>query len=316
MFTGNSNFSTGVDTAFAIIIGISLFFLIGITTVIIYFLIKYNKKRNPVATEIPGSNTLEIIWTLIPLILVLFMFWVGWREYIPERSVPADAMKIKVTAQMWSWRFEYANGKVTDTLFIPVNKPVVLNMVSLDVIHSLYIPAFRLKEDVVPGNNPNNFMWFRAGVTGTYDLFCAEYCGLRHSYMGTAVVVLNQDSFDKFYAAGPPKVDSATAANPAFEGKMIVEQKACKACHSIDGTKIVGPSWKGIFGHKVTVETNGKEREITVNEAYIKKSILEPDADVVKGFAKGQMVSYKGQLTDEDIEKITEYIKTLSGDEK
>ena len=315
MFSGYSNFSGGVDMAFAIIVGISLFFLIGITAVIIYFIFKYNKKNNPVASEIEGSTKLEIIWTIIPLILVLFMFWLGWSSYIPQRKVPADAMKIKVTAQMWSWRFEYENGKVEDTLYIPVNKAVVLNMVSLDVIHSLYIPAFRVKEDVVPGK-AENYMWFKSLVVGSYDLFCAEYCGLRHSYMGTMVEVVDQKTFDKWYAATPLKMDSAMAAKPGVEGRMIMDKKACFACHSIDGSKLVGPSYKGIFGHKVTVQSNGKEREIVVDEAYIKKSIIEPEADIVKGFPKGAMVSYKTQLTDQEIDKIIEYIKTLSEDEK
>jgi len=315
MFSGYSNFSGGVDMAFAIIIGISLFFLIGITAVIIYFIFKYNKKNNPVASEIEGSTKLEIIWTVIPVILVLFMFWIGWSSYIPQRKVPADAMKIKVTAQMWSWRFEYENGKVEDTLYLPVNRAVVLNMVSVDVIHSLYIPAFRVKEDVVPGK-AENYMWFKPMVIGSYDLFCAEYCGLRHSYMGTMVEVLDKKAFDKWYAATPPKMDSTMAAKPGVEGRMIMDKKACFACHSIDGTKLVGPSYKGIFGHKLIVETNGKEREIVVDEGYLKKSILEPEADIVKGYPKGAMVSYKAQLTDQEIDKIIEYIKTLSEDKK
>jgi cytochrome c oxidase subunit II len=312
MFQGYSNFSGGVDMAFAIIVGISLFFLIGITAVIIYFIVKYNKKNNPVASEIEGSNKLEIIWTVIPLILVLFMFWLGWSSYIPMRKVPADAMKVKVTAQMWSWRFEYENGKVEDTLFVPVNKPVVLNMESIDVIHSLYIPAFRIKEDVVPGKK-ENYMWFKSLVIGSYDLFCAEYCGLRHSYMGTTVEVVDQGTFDKWYASGPVKMDSATAAVPGALGKLLTEQKGCIACHSIDGTKMVGPSYKGIFGHKVIVETNGKEREITVDEEYLKKSILDANADVVKGFPKGSMPDYKSQLTEEQVGQIIDYIKTLGG---
>lgn len=310
MFTGYSNFSGGVDTAFAIIVGISLFFLIGITAVIIYFIFKYNKRSNPVASEIEGSTKLEIIWTVIPLILVLFMFWLGWSTYIPMRKVPADAMKVKVTAQMWSWRFEYENGKVEDTLYVPVNKAVVLNMESVDVIHSLYIPAFRIKEDVVPGKD--NFMWFKSAVIGSYDLFCAEYCGLRHSYMGTMVKVVDDNSFATWYASGPVKLDSTAAAVPGAEGKLIVEQKGCIACHSADGTKIVGPSFKNVFGHKVTVETNGKEREVLANEEYLKKSILEANADVVKGFPKGSMPDYKAQLNDKEVEKIIEYIKTLS----
>jgi cytochrome c oxidase subunit 2 len=277
--------------------------------------VKYNKKKNPVATEIEGSNKLEIIWTVIPLILVLYMFWLGWSSYIPMRKVPADAMKVKVTAMMWSWRFEYENGKIEDTLYVPVNKPVVLNMESVDVIHSLYIPAFRIKEDVVPGK-AENYMWFKSLVIGSYDLFCAEYCGLRHSYMGTTVEVLDQASFDKWYALGPVKVDSTVAAIPGAAGKLLTEQKGCIACHSADGTKIVGPSYKGIFGHKVTITTDGKEREIMVDEEYIKKSILEPDADVVKGFNKGSMISYKGQLNDQEIDQIIEYIKTLSEEKK
>lgn len=315
MFQGYSNFSGGVDTAFAIIVGISLLFLVGITAVIILFIVKYNKKKNPVSTEIEGSTKLEIIWTVIPLILVLYMFWLGWSSYIPMRKVPADAMKVKVTAMMWSWRFEYENGKIEDTLYVPVNKPVVLNMESVDVIHSLYIPAFRIKEDVVPGK-AENYMWFKSLVIGSYDLFCAEYCGLRHSYMGTTVEVVDQTTFDKWYASGPVKIDSTVAAIPGAAGKLLTEQKGCIACHSSDGTKIVGPSYKGIFGHKVTVDSDGKEREITVDEKYIKKSILEPDADIVKGFNKGSMISYKGQLSDEEIDQIIEYIKTLSEEKK
>lgn len=315
MFQGYSNFSGGVDTAFAIIVGISLLFLVGITTIIILFIVKYNKKKNPVSTEIEGSTKLEIIWTVIPLILVLYMFWLGWSSYIPMRKVPADAMKVKVTAMMWSWRFEYENGKIEDTLYVPVNKPVVLNMESVDVIHSLYIPAFRIKEDVVPGK-AENYMWFKSLVIGSYDLFCAEYCGLRHSYMGTTVEVVDQATFDKWYASGPVKIDSTVAAIPGAAGKLLTEQKGCIACHSADGTKIVGPSYKGIFDHKVTVDSDGKEREIIVNEEYIKKSILEPDADIVKGFNKGSMISYKGQLSDEEIDQIIEYIKTLSEEKK
>jgi cytochrome c oxidase subunit 2 len=315
MFSGYSSISGGVDTAFAVIIGISLFFLIGITAVIIYFIIKYNKKNNPVASEIEGSTRLEIIWTIIPLILVIFMFWLGWHSYIPERNVPADAMKIKVKAQMWSWRFEYENGIIEDTLYVPVNKAVLLNMESSDVIHSLYIPAFRIKEDVVPGK-AENYMWFKSLVPGSYDLFCAEYCGLRHSYMGTTVEVLEKGAFDKWYASGPVKVDSSVAAKPGAAGKLLTEQKGCIACHSADGTKIVGPSYKGIFGHKTTVETDGKEHEITVDEAYLKKSILNANADIVKGFPKGSMPDYKAILTEQEVNLIIDYIKTLSDETK
>jgi cytochrome c oxidase subunit II len=167
---------------------------------------------------------------------------------------------------------------------------------------------------VVPGKD--NYMWFKSLVPGSYDLFCAEYCGLRHSYMGTVVEVVNQGTFDKWYASAPVKIDSTVAAKPGFKGKLLTEQKGCIACHSSDGTKIVGPSYKGIFGHKVTVETNGKDREITVDEAYLKKSILEATADVVKGYPKGSMPDYKSQLSEDEVNQIIEYIKTLSEDKK
>jgi cytochrome c oxidase subunit II len=314
MFTGYSNFASSVDTAFLFIMGVSTLFLVGITAVIIYFIIKYNKKRHPVAEEIEGSTKLEIIWTVIPTILVLIMFWVGWSAYAPEREIPKDALKIKVTAQMWSWRFEYENGGVTDTIYAPEGKNVVLFLKSLDVIHAVYIPAFRIKEDVVPGRDKS--MWFRSDVPGTYELFCAEYCGLRHSYMMSAVKVMPQDQFNAWYSAAPPKLDSSAAAVPGAAGKLIIQSKACIACHTFDGTKLVGPSFKGIYGHKVLVETDGKEHEITVNDEYIKRSILDPSADVVKGFQKGQMVSYKGQLSDDEINKIIEYLKTLGEESK
>jgi cytochrome c oxidase subunit 2 len=313
MYTAYSNFASDVDTVFIIILGISTIFLVGISAAIIYFIIKYNKKKHPVAEEIEGSTRLEIIWTVIPTILVLFMFWIGWRAYAPERNIPKDAIHITVTAQMWSWRFEYENGKVSDTLVVPANKNVGLYLNSMDVIHSLYIPAFRIKEDVVPKRN--NSMWFNASTPGIYEIFCAEYCGLRHSYMMSAVKVLKPEQYETWYAATPPKMDSAAAAVPGAEGKLLTQSKACIACHTSDGSKLVGPSFKGIYGTKVIVETDGKEREITVNDEYIKRSILDPTADVVKGFQKGQMVSYKGQLTDEEINKIIEYIKSL-GDKK
>jgi cytochrome c oxidase subunit II len=310
MFSGASTFVSGVDTAFVLIIGISLFFLIGITGTIIVFLVRYNKKRNPVATDIEGSTRLEIIWTVIPTILVLIMFFYGWNGYTPISKMPKDALKIKVISRMWMWKFEYPNGQVTDTLYVPESKAIWLDMVSMDVIHSLYIPAFRIKQDVVPGKQ--NQMWFISNKPGRYDLFCTEYCGLRHSYMLTAVQVMPEAGFASWYSKAPAKIDSSLAAKPGAIGRTIMETKGCVACHTTDGSKLVGPSFKGIYGHKVTVTTAGKEREITVDDEYIARSINDPTADVVKGFVSGQMVSYKGQFTDEDIKQIVEYIKTLS----
>lgn len=211
---------------------------------------------------------------------------------------------------MWSWMFEYENGIKTDTLYVPVDKPVTLDLISLDVIHSFYIPAFRVKEDIVPGRG--NKIWFIAQKEGSFELFCTEYCGLSHSYMFTDLKAMPQKDFDAWYAKMADTTKKAgEVANPAAEGRRLVELNGCIACHSADGTKIVGPSFKGVYGHSVVVETDGKEREIIADDEYIKRSIYEPNADVVKGFVKGQMISYKNQLKDEEVSKIIEYLKTL-----
>ena len=310
MYSGASNFVTTTDNAFFFIIGVSVIFLIGITGTLLWFIYRYNKKRNPVATQLHGSNTLEIVWTVIPTILVIIMFFYGWAGYQPIKAAPKDSLKVTATARMWSWMFEYENGIKTDTLYVPVDKAVMLDLVSLDVIHSLYIPAFRVKEDMVPDRG--NKMWFIPTKEGSYELFCTEYCGLSHSYMFTEVKVLPKKEFDAWYAKmADTSMKAAAAANPAAEGRRLMEINGCIACHSSDGSKLVGPSYKGVYGSKVIVETDGKEREIIADDEYIKRSIYEPNADIVKGYAKGQMISYKSQLSDEDIVKIIEYLKTL-----
>jgi cytochrome c oxidase subunit 2 len=299
---------TGVDKAFFIIMGISFVFLIGLTFTMLYFIFRYNKKKNPQATQIKGSTSLEIIWTVIPTILVLVMFYYGWAGWSPMRTAPDESFNIKVTARMWNFTFEYENGKKTDTLYVPKDKPVKLDLVSLDVIHSLYIPSFRVKEDVVPGSK--RMIWFIPQHEGLYDLFCTEYCGLNHSYMLNTVKVMPEDKFNAWYVDTTKTVE-AIVDSPTATGKRIMKNIGCFACHSIDGSKLVGPSFKGIYGHATTVVTGGNEREITVDDEYIKKSIYDPNADIVKGFNKGLMLSYQGQLSEDDIKQITEYIKSL-----
>lgn len=303
-----SNFVTGVDKAFIVILGISFFFLIGLTLTMLYFVYKYNNKKHPVATQIEGSTKLEIIWTVIPVILVLVMFYYGWAGWIPMKTAPKDAFNIKVVARMWNFTFEYENGKKTDTLFVPLNKAVKLGLTSLDVVHSVYIPAFRIKEDVVPGKE--KMSWFIAQREGIYDLFCAEYCGMNHSYMINLVKVMPQDQFDAWYVDTTQQV-AAVTDSPTANGQRIMKNIGCFACHSTDGSKLVGPTFKGVYGHEVTVVTDGNERTLTADEEYLKRSIFEPNVDVVKGFSKGMMLSYKGQLSDEDVAQIIEYMKTL-----
>jgi len=160
----------------------------------IIFVIKYSRKKNPKGKNIHGNITLEITWTVVPTLLVLVMFWLGWVGYKEMADAPEDAMIIDVTAQMWQWKFKYSNGTESDTLYVPLNKPVKVSLRSLDVNHSFYIPAFKMKKDVLP--NRNNTAWFIAEELGSYTLTCAEYCGLRHSYMLTKVVVLPSKDFD------------------------------------------------------------------------------------------------------------------------
>jgi cytochrome c oxidase subunit 2 len=306
--TNASNFVTGVDKAFVFIMGVSFIFLIGLTFTMLYFVFKYNRKKNPQATQIKGSTKLEIIWTVIPTILVLVMFYYGWAGWAPMRKAPDDSFNIQVTSRMWNFTFQYENGKKTDTLFVPMNKAVKLNLVSLDVIHSLYIPSFRVKEDVVPGRE--KFVWFIPQREGIYELFCTEYCGLNHSYMYNWVKVMPEADFNKWYVDTTKRVE-VVVDSPTANGQRIMKNIGCFACHSVDGSKLVGPSFKGLYGHTATVITGGKEREVPVDDEYIKKSIYDPNADVVKGFNKGLMLSYTGQLSDDDIAQITEYLKTL-----
>ena len=303
MFSNASNFVHGVDLTFAVILGISLFFLLSITGVMIYFVVKYSRKKNPKATNIEKNNKLEIIWTVIPTLLVLVMFYYGWHGYKPMRDFPKESLEINAYGQMWKWSFEYPDGRVLDTLVVPKDKAVTLHLISRDVLHSLYIPAFRIKEDVVPGDH--NKMWFIAQQEGDFDITCAEYCGDRHSYMRSKVVVLPSDKYDSWYT------ESKNIVSNEPEGLQIMKKNACLSCHTLDGSKLVGPSFKGIWGETVTVVTDGKERDVKVDEEYIRRSIKDPNADVVKGFNPGLMINYKDIVTDQQIDQIIDYIKTL-----
>ncbi len=194
MFNGASNFSHNVDAVFLFTLIVSVFFLVLITGLMIYFVIKYNRKRNPKATNYHGNIGLEITWTLIPTILVLIMFWYGWVGYSDMSEAPEDALNIEVTAQMWKWGFKYENGKSFDSLYVPINKAVKLTLTSLDVTHAFYIPKFRIKKDVYP--NQTRTVWFKAEELGDFDIACAEYCGLNHSYMYNKVKVVPEADFD------------------------------------------------------------------------------------------------------------------------
>ena len=207
MFTGSSPFSDYVDTTFLAIVGISSLVLLGLVVAMIYFLFRYSRKRNPYPTNIEGNIPLEVAWTVIPLVLFMGMFYMGWEGYRKMSEVPEGAVPIAVTARMWAFSFQYPNGLQTDTLYVPVRQAIKLSLTSVDVNHSMYIPAFRIKKDVIP--NRTNVMWFSTPEAKSYDVACAEYCGLRHAYMYTKVVALEPGKFDEWYRKA-----SASASKP------------------------------------------------------------------------------------------------------
>jgi cytochrome c oxidase subunit 2 len=303
-----SSFVEGVDRAFMVILGFSFLFLIVLTFLMILFIIRYRRSKHPKAVQIKGSTKLEIAWTGGAILLVLVLFYFGWAGWKPMTTPPDNAMEIKAIARMWKFQFVYDNGRVTDTLYVPVDQAVVLDLVAMDVIHSLYIPAFRVKEDMVPGMKKD--MWFRAQREGEFDLFCAEYCGLQHSYMYTGVNVLSPEDFDRWYT-------DTTASQPAVgtpdweAGLDVLRKNGCNVCHSSGGSKLVGPSYLGIFGHTRTVETDGVEREVVADSVYIRTAIYEPDADIVQGYNEGLMLSYEGLVSEKEIGLIIEYLKHL-----
>lgn len=316
MLSRLSSISDSVNGPILFIAGTSLVMLIGITAFMIYFTIRYSRRRNPHPEDIHGHKVLEIVWTVIPTILAFGFFWYGWEGYKYIKTVPEGAMEVTVTGRMWSWLHEYENGVQSAELYVPVNVPVKLNLVSQDVLHSYYIPAFKVKQDAVPGI-PDLFLWFSAYETGVYQVFCAEYCGLSHSAMWSKVHVVTQEEFDEWLRVEGEKVvqiqqaaDSGDTGNLHILGEALSKSKGCAACHSTDGTKLIGPSYKGVYGKTETVVTGGQEREIIVDDAYIRNSILKPMDDIVKGY-QPLMPSQEGLVNDAEIKALTAYIKSL-----
>lgn len=293
------------DAVFHFINEVSLILLVGITFTIIYFAIKYRRKSEDDKTPLITHNLpLEITWTVIPLLIVLGLFSWGYSGFLNQRSIPDDAYEIKASAFKWGWNFEYANGAVSPAeLHVPAGKPVKLIMQSRDVIHSFFVPDYRIKMDVLP--NRYTYVWFNALEPGESQIFCAEYCGTSHSEMLAKVIAHDPDDFDTWLE------NSATSGSfddPAEHGESLVTINGCMACHTTDGSDGIGPTFKDLWGSKVTL-TNGSTVE--ADENYIRESILEPQAKIVKGFELVPMTSFKGILDDNEIDSIIEYIKTL-----
>jgi cytochrome c oxidase subunit 2 len=299
MLLGPSNTAGKVDDAFIFIVACCVVLLAIVTVCMVVFLVKYNRERHPRPEHVKENVLLEVVWTVIPTILVIFMFYFGWVDFEYIRNPPQDAMVIKVTARQWSWLFEYDNGKGSDVLNVPREKPVKLVMTSADVLHCLYIPAYRIKEDCVPGMKTH--LWFTANETGAYDIFCTEYCGVGHSHMRSKLIVMTPGDFEKWYRTVP-------GTSIADLGPRILQTKGCLGCHTLDGTPKIGPTLKGLPGRKETVIIADQEKGIAVDEAFIRQHILDPRSSTVKGYPP---VMPQIPMTDEELKTMVAYLETL-----
>jgi cytochrome c oxidase subunit 2 len=312
---GVSSFASEVDLAILVVVGLCIVIFILVVGVMFYFLYKYSSKRHARkdVKNIEHNLVLEITWTVAPMILLAIMFYYGYTSLKAMRTIPKENMEVKITGQMWFWTHEYPNGKKTKDLYVPVGENIKLNITAKknDVLHSYYVPALRLKQDAVPGKVYG--AWFKATEAGAFDVQCAEYCGTRHSYMLAKVHVLEKDVFDAWYNSDkktPFDKESKVAIHPGF---TLLNDNGCIGCHSLDGSPLVGPSYKDIYGRKVKVSVDGTLKEVISDEAYLKRAILNPDKEIVEGYSAGMMSSYKDILSDEDIDKIIDYFKGGNG---
>ncbi|SMO55887.1 cytochrome c oxidase subunit II [Fodinibius sediminis] len=296
------------DTLFWFVHLSGLVLTIGLIGVLIYFVYKYRRKSEDEVTPlITHNNKLEVTWSVIPLIMVLIVFGWGYQVFMEQRVAPDDAYEINVTGQKWIWQFTYENGARTNgELHVPAGRPVKLIMSSNDVIHSFYVPDYRIKQDVVPGRYTE--LWFTAKETGESIVFCTEYCGTSHSDMTAQVIVHEEEEFDSWLADNAGGGSKPEDLAPAEWGEQLATEWACTTCHSTDGTSMTGPTWQGVFESEETL-TDGST--VTVDENYLRESILEPSAKVVEGYPD-VMNTYQGQLNDDQINAIIEYIKTLN----
>jgi cytochrome c oxidase subunit 2 len=314
-----STFAPSTDALYLFIVGLSLFFFVLIIGAMLYFMKKYRRLTPGQKTSsITHNGKIEFLWSAIPAVLLVVIFVWGEIDFLKQTVPPNDAIDVRVTGQKWSWTIEYpdypgkiltsSNNEPRVTLIVPKGRPVRLTMTSRDVIHSFYIPAFRIKRDVVPGRYTN--IWFEATQIGEFNLFCAEYCGDAHSRMFGIVKVVDPALFESILEDYAKLEPNEGESKEAF-GKRVAEIRGCVQCHSADGSAKVGPTWKGLWG-KTETFTNGTS--ITLDgadgENYLKESINDPNSKVVTGFAP-QMPPYAGQLKDEHIEALIAYIKSL-----
>ncbi len=289
-----------VDALYLFLIAVSAFFSILIFALIFYFAIRYRRAKQPIAEHIEGSLPLELTWTFIPLGITLIIFVWSSSIFFSINRPPRGSMQIYVVAKQWMWKFQHLDGqREINELHVPVGRDVEMIMTSQDVIHSFFVPAFRVKADVLPGRYTRT--WFHATRSGDYHLFCAEYCGTQHSGMLGHVVVMEPAQYENWLGGG------GAEGSLAASGQKLFQELGCSTCHRFD-TQGRGPNLVGLFGRPVLLEDG---RTVIADENYVRESILNPAAKVVSGF-KPIMPTFQGQISEEQLISLLAYIKSLT----
>ncbi len=288
-----------VDALYLFLVAMSAFFSLLIATLVVVFAVRYRRRsEEEMPTPIHGSLALELMWTIIPLFIVIGTFVWSADLYISSRRVPAGAMEVFVVGKRWMWKLQHMTGqREINELHVPTGVPVKLTMTSEDVIHSFFVPAFRMKQDAVPGRYTT--AWFQATTPGTYHLFCAEYCGTNHSQMIGSIVVMEPAAFQTWLAGG-------ATGSPAAEGQKLFQSLACITCHRAD-SQGRGPRLEGLFGRTVRLSTG---QSIVADADYIRESVLNPTAKVVEGY-QPIMPTFQGLVSEEGVMQLIAYIQSL-----
>jgi cytochrome c oxidase subunit 2 len=296
-----SSIAPRVDALYFYLIIVSVFFTLLIAFSILYFAIKYRRRsESELPHGIEGSMKLEIAWSVIPLVIAMSFFFWGASVFFAINRPPNDAIEVSVVGKQWMWKFQHADGqREINELHVPLGRPVKLTMASEDVIHSFYVPAFRVKRDVLPGRVATT--WFEATKTGRYHLFCAEYCGTKHSGMIGWLEVMDPVAFQAWLAGGAGSESLASA------GSKLFAQHACNTCHRPDSLAR-GPNLEGLFGKPVTLQDG---RTVVADESYIRESIVTPNAKLVAGF-QPIMPTFQGLIAEEGLLQLVAYVKSLS----
>ncbi len=294
-----------VDHLFFFLIAVSVAFATLIAVTVIAFAIKYRRR---VVGEVPepihGSLVLELTWSVIPFAIAMVIFFWGASVYLALSRPPDDALEVFVVGKQWMWKLQHMEGRrEINELHVPLGQPVKLTMTSEDVIHSFYVPAFRIKADAVPGRYTTT--WFEATKVGTYHLFCAEYCGTQHSGMIGHVVVMEPADYQTWLSGGGA-VTVADSSSPVEAGHALFQRYGCATCHQASPGAL-GPSLVGLYGKSVTLQ-NGET--VRADEAYLRTSILNPQAQVVRGF-EPVMPTFQGQINEEGLLQLIQYIRSL-----